>query len=433
MTDARNIPLNSLEKFMLAHESEVVRYNSQIAVEYRGDAGLNELIGAVDQAINEIPLLRSFITITPFSFKREYKSKADFSAKDLIKYYDGVLSQESLDFFCYEKFDLTKSPAFRFSLSQTANGKNLLIFNVHHTLCDAAGQFHILEEIFRIMNHLPIRDGAKTDEVFRYRALWKFMGMKWFLKQIFDNLRPLSAQRQYKMASLIDHPEIKTRYPTTETFFLNEEEQKIIRNACKEREISITEYLTYCCFKALDKSLKRRDDHKTPILVYLPKTLRPLLKIRYTLQNMLTTVVIVGKRDEIHGEKFLSKVKHIINSHKMDKAAKFIFGTLALCSLTRPKNLQRIFKEMDNDVNAVTCSLIISAGKVPRSFIFPEKWTDIGVWARGAMLKSPGLGVIFTGVSGNESISITYIKNMTEEETISQFKSDLLSELLKIN
>lgn len=433
MTEIRPIPLNSLEKFMLAHESEVVSYNSQIAVEYKGDVGLEELQNAIDQAIDEIPLLRSFITITKFNFKRHYKEKADFYSKDVLRYYDGVLSQEELDNFCFEKFDLTKSPAFRFSLSKTTTGKNLLIFNVHHTLCDAAGQFHILEEIFRVINHLPIRDGAKTDEVFRYRSLWKFMGMKWFFKQIFDNLRPLSGQRQYKMAHLADHPEVKDRFPTTQTFFLTEEEQKTIRDACKEREISITEYLTYCCFKALDKSLKRRNDDKTPIMVYLPKTLRPFLKIRYSLQNMLTTVWIVGKREEIHGEKFLGKVKHVINAHKMDKAAKFIFGTLAVCSLMKPKGLQKIFKDMDNDVGSVTCSLVISAGRVPRSFVFPEKWADIGVWARGAMLKSPGLGVIFTGVSGNESISITYIKSMTKEATILQFRADLLNELLQIN
>ncbi len=418
---------------MLAHESEAVSYNSQIAIEYISIDDHAKLIRAIDQVISEVPLLRSFITITTFSFKRMYKDVADFSATELVSITDQVLTRDELDKFCNKKFDLTKSPPLRFSLSKTAENKNLLIFNVHHTLCDAAGQFHLLEEIFRIMNNIPIRDGARTDEVFRYRSLWKFMGMKWFLKNAWENTRPLSGQRKYKMASLIDDPSVQERLPTTLTFFLNEREQGIIRTACKGREISITEYLTYCCFKAMDKSLKRRNDLTTPIMVYLPKTLRPLLKIRYSLQNMLTTVWIVGKRDEIYGDKFPGKVKHIINSHKMDKAAKFIFGTLAACSVMRPKKLQKIFRAMDVDQESSTSSLVISAGRVPKSFTFPETWKDIGVWARGTMLKSPGVGVIFTGVTGNESISLTYLKNMTTDKTMLQFKTDLMNELLQIN
>lgn len=428
----RSIPLNSLEKFMLAHESEYVSYNSQIIVEFKGDVRQEDMRAAIDKAIREIPLLRSHIEETAFNFKRFYKTEADFNSKQVVELRDEVLDQDTIDQFCQKKFDLSKSPAFKFLIGKTSAQKNILLFNVHHTLCDAAGQFHLLEEVFRAMNGMEIREGAKTDKVFRYRTLWKHMGWKWFFGHIYSQLRPLSKQRQYQMATLIDHHNKPQRFVTSTTMQLSFSEQDKIRVTCKKFDISITEYLTYCCFKALDTSLKKRGDHKTPIMVYLPKTLRPLLKIRYSLQNILTTVWIVGKRDEIHELKFLGKVKHIINSHKMDKAAKFIFGTLWASSVLKPKMLKNIYQKFDRDPKSISSSLLISAGRVPRSYTFPEGWSDISVWARGTMLKSPGVGVIFTGVAGAETLTIEYLKDLTEKDTIENFKTNLLDELLRV-
>jgi NRPS condensation-like uncharacterized protein len=416
---------------MLAHESEYVSYNSQIMVEFSGDSRIEDLKNAVNRAIKEIPLLRSHIEETFFNFKRFYSELSELSAEDVVELRETILSQDEIDEFSQKKFILRISPAFRFLMGKTDAGKNILIFNVHHTLCDAAGQFHLLEEVFRVMNGQKIREGATTDRVFRYRDLWKHMGWKWYLSHIKDQLRPLSKQRQYKMATLIDHPTKLERFVTSTTLELTADEQQKIRESCRKFEISITEFLTYCCFKSLDASLKSRGDFNTPIMVYLPKTLRPLLKIRYSLQNILTTVWIVGKRDEIHDLKFLGKVKHIINSHKMDKAAKFIFGTLWASAVFRPKTLKAIYQKFDRDTKSISSSLLISAGRVPRSYTFPEGWNDISVWARGTMLKSPGVGVIFTGVAGAETLTIEYLKDLTQKETIDQFKSNLLNELLK--
>lgn len=431
MTKKRPIPLNSLEKFMLAHESEYVSYNSQLMVEFYGDVRLDDLRKSIDQAIREIPLLRSRIEETFFNFKRSYSEKADLTSFDVVELREEVLSQDAIDEFSQKKFNLHLSPAFRFLIGKTENQKNILIFNVHHTLCDAAGQFHLMEEIFRAMNGMEIREGAKTDKVFRYRDLYKYMGWKWVLEQLKIHLRPISKQRQYMMATLIDHHQKPQRFVTSTTIHLQSEQQEKIRESCKKHDISITEYLTYCCFKALDSSLKERGDHKTPIMVYLPKTLRPLLKIRYSLQNILSTVWIVGKRDELQDIKFLGKVKHIINSHKMDKAAKFIFGSLWINSVFRPKSLKKVYRDFDQNPKSITSSLLISAGRVPRSYTFPEGWSDISVWARGTMLKSPGVGVIFTGVAGAETLTIEYLKDLTEKETIEKFKGHLMDELLR--
>ncbi len=416
---------------MLAHESSTVSYNSQIMVEFSGDLRLEAFKNAVNQAISAIPILRSHIEETFVSFNRFSKNAADFAAADVIEVRDEILTQDALDEFCQKKFNLSLSPAFAFLFAKTIEKKHILIFNVHHTLCDASGQFHLLEEIFRIMENMDIRSGAKSSEVFRYRDLWKFMGARWFLKSLWQNFRPLSKQRQYKMATLVDRPELPQRFVTSTTIHLTPLDQDAIRKTCRDLDVSITEYLSYASFKALDISLKARGDTTSPIMIYLPKSLRPFLKIRYSLQNILTTVWIVARRDEIHKEKFLSKIKHVISSHKMDKAAKFIFGSLWAASLMRPARLKKMYQDMDSNPETASSSLLISAGRVPRSYTFPQGWSDISVWARGTMLKSPGIGVIYTGIAGTETLTFEYLKDVVQEKTIQEFQKNLMQELTR--
>jgi len=70
--------------------------------------------------------------------------------------------------------------------------------------------------------------------------------------------------------------------------------------------------------------------------------------------------------------------------------------------------------------------MLISAGKVPRSYTFPTAWTNISIWARGTMLKSPGIGVIYTGTNENETITLEFVKELTDLKTIESLKTNLL-------
>jgi|GEM_PF-782345 len=429
----KSMPLNSLEKFMLAHESETVSYNSQICIEFEGLVNKDQLLSAIEQFINIIPLLRTTVTKGFLNFKRQIKPKNDLDINRFLIFKDSTIIQEDIDSFSQMKFNLSEGHNFCILVSRLQTGKNILIFNVHHSLCDAAGQFLLLEEFFRILNGLPVREEAKTTQVFRYRSLVKYLGIKWVFNNFLESFRTLKAQRNYQMATLVDNLNEESRKVSSKTYYLNQAEQDYIIQECKKRDISITEYITVNCFKAMDEVLISRNDFKTPIMVYLPKTLRPFLKIRYSFQNILSTVVIVGKRNEINQDSFFSKVKHIINSHKMDKASKFIFSTLFMTALTPVSKLQKFYRELDLNPNSITSSLLISAGRVPRSFTFPNNWIKPTVWARGTMLKSPGIGVIYTGVLGSETLTIEYLKFCTNESTINLFQERLLKNILNQN
>lgn len=426
MKSKMRLPLNSLEKFMLAHESETISYNSQIIVEFNGIIDPIVFKSIIKKAVNDIPWLRASISENVLRFNRHILESHEISLDKTLEVSDHPITDLELDRFCGMKFDIKNGQCFKFHISPLPNNRQQLIFNVHHTLCDAAGQFLLLEEFFRLMNNESVRPEATQTKTFRYRDLFNIMGAKWFLNKLWENRKSLKKQRQYQMAGLIDHPESSGRTVSSMTFDLTDEQKITLRELSKKTQTSITEYIAFNAFSAYDLTLRERGDFKTPIMAYIPKTLRPFLKIRYSYQNILSTVLVVGKRDEIHQDKFLGKIKHIIQSHKMDQAAKFIFNTLLPCGLVTPKKLKTFFKDIDNDPKSITSSMLISAGKVPRSYKFPKEWSNIRIWARGTMLKSPGIGIIYTGTNENETITIEYVKELTDKATIESLKKNLL-------
>lgn len=410
----------------MAHETDQLVYNSQVVLEFEGAIDPEAFKQVIKTAVAEIPWLRTTVQEKTFSFDRRILNADQIDLNKTLVVHNSPLTQDELDAFCATRFDLKTGFNFKFLIAPLNETKTQLIFNVHHTLCDAAGHFLLLEEFFRLMNNQPVRAEAKKTETFRYRDLWKIMGTKWVLTHFWNNRKGLKGQRQYKMAGLIDHPENPGRTVSSMTFHLTEAEKKHIKAVCKDQQASCMEYLTFSAFQAYDLTLRERGDFITPIMAYVPKTLRPYLKIRYSFQNILSTVVVVGRRDEVHNLKFLGKIKHVIQSHKMDQAAKFIFSTLLPGSLATTKKLKQIFKNLDNDPESITSSMLVSAGKVPRSYTFPEGWKNISIWARGTMLKSPGIGVIYTGNVENETITLEFVKELTDRATIENLKKNLL-------
>ena len=411
---------------MMAHETDKLAYNSQIVVEFEGKIETEDFKEIIKKAVAEIPWLRTSVKEKIFQFERTVLETQQIDLNKTLVVYESPINQDQLDEFCATRFELDKGFNFKFLIAPLSASKTQLIFNIHHTLCDAAGHFLLLEEFFRLMNNQPVRVEAKKTETFRYRDLLKIMGAKWVALNFWKNKKPLKSQRQYKMAGLIDHPNNPGRTVSSMTFHLTEEEKSHIKTLCKDQQVSCMEYLTFSAFQAYDLTLRERGDFKTPIMAYIPKTLRPYLKIRYSFQNILSTVLVVGKRDEVHNLKFLGKIKHVIQSHKMDQAAKFIFSTLLPGALATTKKLKKIFKDLDNDPESITSSMLVSAGKVPRSYTFPENWKDITIWARGTMLKSPGVGIIYTGNTENETITLEYVKELTDRATIESLKKNLL-------
>jgi NRPS condensation-like uncharacterized protein len=424
-----NLPLNSLEKFLMAHETTEISYNTQLVVEFAGDFNLQQFSNALEIVINEIPLLRSRVYLGYYSYQRTYVKNRSYLMSDVLEFKDTILSQDELDLFCKTKFDLKNGKCFKFLVTKTPEGKFRLIFNCHHSVTDAGGQFQILEEIFKVMDGKTVNPAAKNSKPFRYRDLFRIMGLKWMLTHFFKNMKTLSRKRKHHMASIVENKNTKERTVTSTHMFLSDTQQSHLKELCSAHGVTAVEYLSFNVMRALDETLKDQGDFETPIMAYVPKNLRPNLKIRYSLQNILSTIALVGRRKDIHRIEYLHKIKNIIQGHKMEQAAKFIFNSLMPCTLSSAKTIGKFIAKLDSMTGPNHASVLISCGKVSRLYHFPKAWRDIHVWARGGLTSAPALGVIFTGTHEKESITLEYVKELVSKETIESFKFNLLKNL----
>jgi NRPS condensation-like uncharacterized protein len=423
-----NFPLNGLDKFILAHETSHIHYNSQFLIELSGNFDSQKFELTVDSLIEQIPALRSKIKTKPWGFKRTIYKKSWFKAKEII-YTKENLTDSDIDDFCYKSFDLKNDPPIRFLISKNSTS-TLIVFSVHHSLCDGAGQALILEELLRVWSGKPVSYYSTKTKTVHWRDFSKKMGMLWVLKQLYINFKSGKATRVYNMASLVDNQNAKGRRVTARVTSLAGYKRETIEKNCQFLKMTLSEYLAYCSFLAMNTCLKTRNS-QLPIMIYMPKNMRHEFKIRKSLQNIISTVLLVAKPKDVETPQLIEKIKKKIQSHNMDTAVPFIFRVMLADSLIPPYFLRKKYQRMDRDPDSQTCTLFISAGTLPRKMSFPTEWGNIKVSARGTMLKSPGLGLILTGIKGQETLTLEYIQSLFKVETIEMFEKSLQNELFK--
>lgn len=420
--------MNGLDKFILAHENSHVHYNSQFLIELTGYFDNTRFETSLDLIISQIPALRSKIKTRPWGFKRSIYKKAWFRSQDIIQYTENA-SDDEIDTFCYQPFDLKNDPPLKFLIVKKPTS-TLIVFSIHHSLCDGVGQALLLEEILRAWDGKPVSYYSTNMKPIQWRAFGKKMGNRWILKQLYTNFRTIKATRTYKMASLVDYHNSKDRKVTTRMTVLTGAKRETIEKSCQFLKMTLSEYLAYCSFLALNTCLVKRNS-QSPIMIYMPKNMRHEFKIRKSLQNIISTVLLVAKPKDIGTPLLIEKIKNKIKSHNMDTAVPFIFRVMLVDSLIPPYFLRKKYQRIDRNPESQTCTLFISAGTLPRKMDFPNEWGNITVSARGTMLKSPGLGLILTGLKGKETLTLEYIPSLFKPETIDLFEKSLQEELFK--
>jgi len=421
--------LNGLDKFILSHETNHTHYNSHFILNITGNIDLPRFEKTVYSLGEQIPLLRTTIQTLPWNYRRKMHSKSWFRKQNLIHYANNITQQQQDD-FCNKAFDLKREAPLRFLISKENFGYQV-IMSVHHSLCDGGGQALLLEEFLRVWNNEPVsKYAAKTDSI-RFRDLLKEMGFLWKLKKIYEHKPSLKKQRHYKMASLVDYPESIERKITTRTYDLSKTKGTILRRNYEHLKCSVAEYVTFCSFQALGKCLAEKGS-QDPIMVYVPKNMRPDFHLRKSLQNILATILLIAKPQDLRSDQFLSKIQKRMHDFDIESAAPFIFRVLLPDRFTPPKILKRRYQKMDQDPQNQTCTFFVSAGLLSKRTKFPAKWGNVQLSARGTLLKSPSMGFILTGFKGAETLTLEYVQSLYKTETIALFEKYFFEELYQI-
>lgn len=405
---------------MLSHESHVLHYNSHLLLEADEFVDPEILLVHLLELVNRVPLLRTKIHYGFLGPRRYLSEKFNI---DQLLHVSGPLSDDELDQVCNQPFDLKNELPLRFHLELWPDqAKSRLTFSVHHTICDGAAQAYLLGELGRLWVGKPLSSWVQKNQSIKWRTLLlKSKGWKWCLQQLIKHTRSHGKIRQYEMASLIDNFKVTDRFVKAIDIPLSKKDSLILEKFCQENECSMMEALCWSSAQAVEKIRNDQNQAELPIMIWCPMSLRPLFKIKRSLQNVLTTILIVAQPREASSKKFFAKIKYLVRSHNLERSSKFIFANLIMSSVMPFKWLQKKFIEMDQSSNSRTSTLLVTGGQLPRSMILPPL-KNLRVWARGAMEKSPGVGLIYTRANNKDSLTFEFIEGMVTLEKIYLFQ-----------
>lgn len=404
--------LNGIERFMLAQESEKLHFNSQFIFDFKGTLDHDYIRKTTDTWIQAIPQIRS---VVHRGFRRPQRfiyEKAWFTAKDIVDFHYGI-TQEKTDEISHRKFNLGFEPAVRFDFLSDGNGsQHRLIFSCHHSLFDGAAQAFAFEEWSRIYNEQKASERYLKVNTFRYRHLKRHLGTGKFLRLLWENLNLSLPRNPIQVASLVSNSTSAERMVTTQTLFL-------------PPHISARENFYEVCIRAVERRLQKENDSTHPIVAYVPVGLRWPLKIKTSLQNIVVSHTLFLDRVNCHGEALTKKISERLKKDPIEANSRFLFGALPVSSFASEETLKTMFSKMERSTKRPTCTLGMVHAPIPKGLPTPKDWHELYISARGTLMRSPGLGFIFTGKLGYETLTIQYLPDLISVEQIESITAEI--------
>lgn len=414
--DRQKYPLNGVERFMLLHESSYVKYNSQFIFDFTGDLNIDKFLSTTDTWIDRLPHLRSVIVKGFWRSQRYIYKDKWFEASDIVSFSKSD-SLSTINAFCSKGFALHQEAPVRFLIiSNKENKEHKIIFSCHHSLADGAAQAFLFEEWSLIYNGEPTSNKFLRIEKFRYKSIHKQLGLFPSLKLLFKNLNFTPPRSVVNVATLVEPSDSPSR--TVSAFTLKLPTKVTLRKNFYELVLN-----------ALNETLKFNNDYEKPILVIAPIGLRWLLKVKSSLQNILVSYIIFLPRKAFSDGSLKTRIETKFKTDPIIGNIKFLFGTLPLCALSPEKKLKKQFKNLDNNKAAITSSILLVSAPIPRGFTTPNDWHSLYISARGTLLRSPSLGVVYTGKPGFETVTIEFIPGLISNKSIETFISEITSRI----
>lgn len=407
-------PLNGLERFMFLHESEHVRYNSHFVFEFGGTLDKQKILETTNKWTKALPQLRSVIQKGFWQSERYAYSESWFSAKDLVSFEEGI-SQNRVDEFCNKPFSLHDAAAVRF-LVLSQGTSHLVIFSCHHSLFDGAAQAYAFEEWSRLYNGEEVLPKWTKMETFRYRSLRKHMGLWNSTKLLLKNLSMKPPRMQMSVASLATTSELKHRGVCSLTIKL-------------PKHVSLREDFYEKALISLDEALKKSGDKTNPIIAYMPTGLRWTLKVKASLQNILVSHTLFLNRKYFSDGSLKERIIKKLKSDPLIANTKFLFGVLPLCSFGQEKGLKKQFALLDRNDKPTTSTALLVSAPIPKGYVTPRDWKGLYISARGTLLRSPSVGLIFTGKLGFETLTIEYIPGLVTQRSLENLVTALKAQV----
>lgn len=423
--------LGCLTRHFLAYETPEFSFSSHMVVETSTRPELARVVKTAEILFSEIPYLRSRIDGGQRTELEKNSFQWSRTVRDL-----GTVKMQDLSEVVGIKFNLESEPALRFAIGTIENGNHFLVLSVHHALMDGLGQINLLNEFVLGYQGLPLSSWVKKPQDFLFsKALFRNLSPAQGVKLVLFSLKNLLKGSGGKGPSgSLAEKNGNTRSARYFHILIDDKEMLIKKRANDFGFDGFFPFLLFCLFRVIDRMRSERKDVDLPLTALVPINLRTTFKIKRTFQNIVGLGRIRFSSDEIRARTFSEALNHKIKSELTPIKAFSLIMILGLTNrLVSFKKMKEFVLKREYGSNPAASTIFVSAGKIPyfggkRQF-FDGFLRIERIYGYGSLTRSPGLGVILTGIPGKQVLTIQYLPDLFESKTIRSFCDQLWLEL----
>jgi hypothetical protein len=418
-TTADNFDLSFQDKYILSFERNDFNFNSHLIIETSSKIDLEKF----NVTLKNYFEYEEYLRIIPDMQTGKFRLIALDNQK--IKSAIVQLHENEITAFRNKKFNFDNEYGIRIGI---VNEGRKIIFSFHHSLFDGHAQFNFLQDFLTIYNNEETYVKRKKLEIYQFRKYFKSISISWIIKYFFElisyQVKPRKRATRKKIARLFDHEPTDrvVRYKVLEI------PRKKIDTGARKNALSSSAYLSMKASMAINEVLKMRGDLESPIVLYIPKSMRFEFKVMRHFQNLLGFIWMKIDRNEFYKEDF---AKNFRDTYKFRSSESEVRKTLLVAAilvrLKKFESLKKFIKHKEEDIH--DCTLLISSGRTPQEIVFPKEWKVEKLYPVGAMTRSPGIGILSSSFGENDYIVVEYLKSAFNSETIELFCDRLLNHL----
>jgi hypothetical protein len=405
--------LSFQDRFILASEREDLPFNTQFYFQSKDPFPIKEL----EKSLRDLISKKQYAPDSLGILQKLHKENLDLGSK--IK----MITKEQEDRFLFDKFKTTDVPV-KIALYQ-CDSEYYLVFNFYHVFFDGHAQLLFLQDLFRLMKNEQLTpEESQASAHTHFLQYIKNIPVIWIFKYLISQFIKKKKKSKTVVANLTD----MTPSDRVTAFNLIEIPQIDVNDKMKKSSLSSTAFYTFCATKAITRYLEHKEKKYDSIVLHIPKSMRGEIKAKSVYQNVIGFVWINFKPDFFKGDDAINRFRDFYKFRStVNENRKVIFEMWLLDFLKSFKNLQKIFEYREK--NRAECTLLISSGRTPHEFKFPDVFSTAKFYTRSTMFKSPGIGLFITSNNKTDYISIEYLKTSFSPGSVDLFQKMLLEEI----
>lgn len=425
---------NGVDRYFFAQDYPGMHANVHLIVDTLDPLDRSALERAAGSLMADVPMARSFVREAVLAAERFVARRPWLAAAEVVTWAEEPLDPAGEAALLDRRFDLARRPPFRVLGAARPGGAFRLVLTWHHSAGDGTAGTVLLDRLLqRYDEHRAGRAPAPfppEPPARRFRELLRPQGPGWIWRMVRRHVRPLD-KVGVRNASLLDDEAPRPSGSRAALVTIPIEWWERLRREPREGGVTRNDVLVTAALRAADAWRRARGKPDRSFRVLLPTDLRPTLGLAPCLQNFVGVVRAEFAAEELRGPALEELVSARVKlGRDLAEAIETPVNLGVLSALLPPALFRAALKSFDNDARSFFFSFLFTHFRaLPGEVREPGGVRVERMWARVAVPRQPGFGLVVVRDARQVTIALEYRDALVSEASVEDYRRLLEAEI----